>query len=492
MKISCIALLFFVMLNSSFAQESSWPRVYSRVSHSVVKIENPESTGAGFIVSTDGWIVTNRHVVEGYGPSNTWVWLKDDRVVSVRNIRTSRNMDVDLALVQVELSNVAPVPILEYGDASIGENIMVIGHPKDEDWTQFNGTVSRLGEGAVSSKTDLLFDAGSYEGCSGGPIVNNRGVVLGVVHGGRRGAQNMNFAVRASALREFLIQHRVEFATMPLFNLNPEEKLMLERNQLDADRASISSERERIAADKRLQDQQNRNSQLQLEMDRKTLARQKEESAELIAKADAIRDGLDARGNEIDRRERDVENRERAVRNRELAMDAREQNFERDKQRMGYVYPPHFAIEASVGAAYAVRKPQMDMGMMSVSGALLYRLGIDRSSFESAQRPTDRIGVVYSLHRQYIEESFTPGYLHDLSVAFEFSEVLRLSVGANLKSDHTLYSSEGYLVYGAAWQMNRYPIPIALYGRLMADKGFVDKTWSLGLSIGLGTHMLRY
>jgi hypothetical protein len=451
-----------------------------------------ESIGSGFLITSDGWIVTNRHVVEDYTASDMLAVFEDKSYFQVQRIIQSRNPNVDLALVKIAVSSAQPIPILEYGDAQVGEDVVVIGHPEGRTWTQTKGTVSRVGHGSGREGAVIQIDAASYLGGSGGPVINNRGLVVGVLYAVSTMSTNMNVAVRASALRDFLRMNNIDFSTMPLFNLNPEEKLMLERNQIDADRASLSNERERVAADKRLQEQQIRNSQLQLEMDRKTLARQKEESADLIARANAIRDGLDARRSEIDRRERDIENRERAVRNRELAMDAREQNFERDKQRMGYVYPPHFAIEASIGAAYAVRKPPTDMGMMSVSGALMYRLGIDRSSFESTQRPTDRIGVVYSLHRQYLDRSFTPGYMHDLSIAFEFSEALRLSIGTNLKSDHEMVRDEGYLVYGAAWQMNRYPVPIALYGRLMADKGFIDKTWSLGLSFGLGTHMLRY
>jgi serine protease Do len=142
-----------------------------------------ESTGSGFIVSRDGYILTNNHVVEG--ADRVRVAMQDRRVFDARII--GRDPSTDVAVLKIEGRNFTAIPLGDDEAVKIGEWVLAIGNPLGLDFTVTAGIVSAKGRGlaGVNSTeyaiTDFIqTDAAINPGNSGGPLVNARGEVIGM------------------------------------------------------------------------------------------------------------------------------------------------------------------------------------------------------------------------------------------------------------------------------------------------------------------------
>jgi serine protease Do len=148
--------------------------------------EPQESSGSGFIVSKDGYILTNNHVVADADRLN--VTLTDHRVFKAKVV--GRDPTTDVAVIKIEGSG---FPTIEFGDdatARVGEWVLAIGNPLGLDFTVTSGIVSAKGRGGRALQTLLReqyaitdfiqTDAAINPGNSGGPLVNTRGQVIGV------------------------------------------------------------------------------------------------------------------------------------------------------------------------------------------------------------------------------------------------------------------------------------------------------------------------
>ncbi|HEX2204248.1 MAG TPA: trypsin-like peptidase domain-containing protein [Longimicrobium sp.] len=145
-----------------------------------------ESRGSGFIISEDGYIVTNNHVVEG--ADQIHVVLQDNRNLSARLI--GRDPNTDIAVIKVEGNRLPTVRMGRSDAARIGEWVLAIGNPLDLGTTVTSGIVSAKGRalpilrqttGSAWAIEDFIqTDAPINPGNSGGPLVNLRGEVVGV------------------------------------------------------------------------------------------------------------------------------------------------------------------------------------------------------------------------------------------------------------------------------------------------------------------------
>jgi len=138
--------------------------------------------GSGFIYSSDGYIVTNNHLVEGASTIN--VSLADGTTSQGRLIGNDR--DKDLALVKIEARD---LPVAELGDSSnlvVGELVVAIGSPEGFEHSVTSGIVSALGRDIYIPPSgpdlrDLIqTDAAINPGNSGGPLCNGLGEVVGI------------------------------------------------------------------------------------------------------------------------------------------------------------------------------------------------------------------------------------------------------------------------------------------------------------------------
>src|SRR6202166_811299 len=167
-----------------------------------------EAGGSGFVISSDGLIVTNNHVIEG--ASEVKVHLGDrDYTAQVKGADAA----TDLALLKINAGS--GLKYLELGDsdrARVGDWVMVVGNPLNLNETVTTGVIRAkrraLGINDSSFENFLQTDAAINFGNSGGPLVNLQGRVVGIASAINYGAENIGFAVPVNTLKEILPQLR--------------------------------------------------------------------------------------------------------------------------------------------------------------------------------------------------------------------------------------------------------------------------------------------
>ena len=179
---------------------------------------NPEAfaQGSGFIISADGHILTNAHVVAG--TSTIGVRMLDGRALEATVIGVDEA--TDLALIKVRSST--PLPTVSLGDSSalaVGEWVIAIGNPLGLDHTVTTGIVSAKGRrdlspgGRISYADFIQTDASINPGNSGGPLFNAQGEVIGINTAINPMGQNIGFSIpinMAKTLIPQLLDGRVE------------------------------------------------------------------------------------------------------------------------------------------------------------------------------------------------------------------------------------------------------------------------------------------
>lgn len=144
------------------------------------KVQTPkrEGSGSGVIISTDGYIVTNNHVVEG--ADELTVTLSDNREFSARIIGTDKA--TDLALIKVTGKDLTPIKVISSDDIKVGEWVLAVGHPLNLGATVTAGIVSAKARslGANGVEAFIQTDAAINQGNSGGALVNARGELIGI------------------------------------------------------------------------------------------------------------------------------------------------------------------------------------------------------------------------------------------------------------------------------------------------------------------------
>ncbi len=148
-----------------------------------VQTPKKEATGSGVIISPDGYIVTNNHVVNG--ADELTVTLNDNREYSARIIGTDPN--TDLALIKVNGKNLPTLPVGDSDNLKVGEWVLAVGNPYNLSSTVTAGIVSAKarsmgGEGSNGPQISSFIqtDAAINPGNSGGALVNAKGELVGI------------------------------------------------------------------------------------------------------------------------------------------------------------------------------------------------------------------------------------------------------------------------------------------------------------------------
>jgi serine protease Do len=167
-----------------------------------------QSLGSGFIISPDGYILTNNHVVDK--AKDIRVALNDGRVLDAKLV--GRAGEIDVALIKVEGANL-PAAVLGDSDAiDVGDWVMAIGNPFGLSHTVTKGIVSAKGRVIGAGPYDNLIqtDAAINPGNSGGPLFNLQGDVVGINTLIVARGQNLGFAVPVNMVKEVLPSLKVK------------------------------------------------------------------------------------------------------------------------------------------------------------------------------------------------------------------------------------------------------------------------------------------
>jgi S1-C subfamily serine protease len=203
------------------AEEANRIAVYKRVLPSVVNVTSSQLSfdffygvvprqgqGSGFILSKDGRILTNYHVIED--TQNVEVTTSDKHTYKAQIILQDRAHD--LALLQIKADDLTPSVLSESSDLQVGQNVYAIGNPFGLNGTMTTGIISSIRsvqepQGPTIDKA-LQTDAAINPGNSGGPLLNSRGEVIGmntlIATGGVEQNSGIGFAIPVDTIKAVL------------------------------------------------------------------------------------------------------------------------------------------------------------------------------------------------------------------------------------------------------------------------------------------------
>jgi serine protease Do len=172
------------------------------------------SLGSGVIVSKEGHIVTNYHVLNG--TNDVTVQLSDGREAKARIVGT--DAQIDLAVLKVDLPNLIPLSLGDSDKVKVGQIVMAIGNPFGLEESVSQGIISAKDRRAMNDSQVEFFqtDTAINPGNSGGPLVNIRGEVIGInsaIYSQSGGNQGIGFAIPSNvvkaAMRSIISKGRV-------------------------------------------------------------------------------------------------------------------------------------------------------------------------------------------------------------------------------------------------------------------------------------------
>ena len=162
-------------------------------------------TGTGFIFDASGLILTNHHVVDA--ADRLTVELYDGRVL--RGTVVGSDPDTDVAVVRVEAGGpLEAAPLGNSDEVRVGDGVVAIGNPLAYEHTVTAGIVSFVGRKLFDSSLDhfIQTDAAIAMGNSGGPLIDARGLVIGITAAVSRQASNIGFAIPINQARDIVPQ----------------------------------------------------------------------------------------------------------------------------------------------------------------------------------------------------------------------------------------------------------------------------------------------
>src|SRR6266478_623870 len=165
------------------------------------------AAGSGFVLNSNGFIITNNHVVEN--AADIQVKLDDGRELPAKVV--GRDAKTDLALLKVDAAGLPVIPLGDSTALQVGEPVMAIGNPFGLEQTVTTGLVSATGRVIGSGPYDnfIQTDASINPGNSGGPLINARGEVIGIntaIFSRGGGSVGIGFAVPSNLAKTVITQ----------------------------------------------------------------------------------------------------------------------------------------------------------------------------------------------------------------------------------------------------------------------------------------------
>lgn len=207
----------FNLLKASVGKDFSG--IIDNSADSVVRIKTNSGQGTGFIINSEGYIVTNAHVVadsEGNLASEIQAITSDSNARSATFI--GHDGDLDIALLKIS----GTWDMLKLGDSedvSVGEEVIVLGYPLGLPFSASKGVVSSVhGKTGNGIGSYIGTDSALNPGNSGGPLINKEGKVIGMNTFKISGGENLGFALESNYIKESVNQIASEKLNQVLIN----------------------------------------------------------------------------------------------------------------------------------------------------------------------------------------------------------------------------------------------------------------------------------
>jgi S1-C subfamily serine protease len=165
---------------------------------SVVTIRTNAAQGSGFIITADGYVVTNAHVMEGATAAE--IITSDGTSHPVAMVGSDANMDI--ALLRID-GTYSPLHLANSDNIQIGEKVIAIGNPLGLQFSVTEGIISavnRPGQNGINAyiQTDAALNAGN----SGGPLIDTNGDAVGINNFKIGGSENLGFALESNYIKQ--------------------------------------------------------------------------------------------------------------------------------------------------------------------------------------------------------------------------------------------------------------------------------------------------
>ena len=159
--------------------------------------------GTGFIITSDGYIMTNYHVIEPAYENNYKITVLFKDGTSYEASVAGFEEDGDIAVLKIDANDLSPVTVGNSDNIAVGDSVFAIGHPLGElDFSMTSGRVSALDRSITADRNSapinmFQFDAAINSGNSGGPVFNESGEVIGIATAkvGSSGVEGLGFAI---------------------------------------------------------------------------------------------------------------------------------------------------------------------------------------------------------------------------------------------------------------------------------------------------------
>jgi len=208
MRILFSAIFLIILSMICYGDASDIAALYSDC---IVVVEtsmsNGGSIGSGSLVSSDGYIITNAHAVDG---ENLRVTLKNKTMYPADLI--SYDIEKDIAIIKINVTGLPSITFGSSSDLKSGQDIVVIGAPKGLDQTVTKGIISNL-DREHRGNNYIQIDAAVNSGNSGGPVFNMDGAMVGMVTLKDRSSDGIAFAIPSDVLMSFLNNSNVNYST---------------------------------------------------------------------------------------------------------------------------------------------------------------------------------------------------------------------------------------------------------------------------------------
>jgi len=187
------------------------------------RIDNPGNfRGTGFAISSNGYIVTDNHVIKD--ADSVYVQSLDGKSYKTRVVYAEPQTDIAiLQITDTSFVNLGPIPYgFKRAESDIGENVFTIGYPRD---------AMVLGPGYLTASTGFKGDTTTYQvsipvdfGNSGGPLLDNKGNLIGIINAKETHVEGASFAIKSSYLLKAIQDIPSDSLKKPL-NLNSKNVL---------------------------------------------------------------------------------------------------------------------------------------------------------------------------------------------------------------------------------------------------------------------------